>query len=129
MTRLKRLKSLSTLIACLLVGSACAWLFNRPPLGVITISAQTLPITKTVAWDPSPDPCGASAPCPVINYTVTLDTAVVGSPTTTTQVVNFTTVGLHTIRVTATNLWGTSSPATLTVNVIVPNAPANTRIQ
>ena len=89
----------------------------------ITLEAQTLPITKTLAWDPNP---AADA---VTNYTVRQDGVVLGNPTGTTQAVTFTTVGTHTLTVTATNLWGTSAPATLVVNVVVPAVPGNMRLQ
>lgn len=91
----------------------------------MVIYAQSLPITKTVAWDAN------AASDNVTSYTLRLDT---GTPSTvvppaTTGTVTFTTAGTHTITVTATNVWGTSPPATLVVNVVVPGAPGNVRIQ
>jgi PKD repeat protein len=64
-----------------------------------------------------------------VNYTVSLDGVVVGTPTGTSQTVTFPTAGNHTLTLTATNTFGTSAPATLTVNVIVPGKPANLRLQ
>lgn len=91
------------------------------PTGTITIEAQTLPITKTIAW---------TAPPGIIDsYTVRLDGTVVGSPTGTTQSVTFTTLGLHAVTVTASNTWGTSPPGTLNVNVAPPAAPSNLTLQ
>jgi hypothetical protein len=94
-----------------------------PIPGVITLEAQTLPITKTLAWDADP------VTDAVTNYTVALDGATVGQPSGTTQAVTFATQGLHTITVTATNVWGVSSPSTLTVNVKLPTTPANAHLQ
>jgi len=108
----------SILLAC-----TVTWLPTPPNIFVVTLEAQTLPITKTVAWD-------ANAPADAVtNYVVRLDAAIVGSPVGTTQLVTFTSLGTHTITVVAQNLWGLSSPATLVVNVIAPNAPANIRLQ
>ena len=115
------------LLALLVLGLvACSLIFTKPPIpipGMVTIYAQTLPITKTLVWD-------ANAPTDAVtNYTVRLDGAVAGSPTAPSQAVTFTTVGAHVLTVTATNLWGTSTPATLTVNVAPPASSANLRIQ
>lgn len=100
-------------------------LSNRP---IVTIYAQTLPITKTVTWDANP---AADA---VNQYDVWLDSgphtvvlAVAPQPYTTS--VTFTTGGLHTIRATATNFWGTSTETTLAVNVVVPAKPSGLRLQ
>lgn len=109
---------LAVLIASIL---ACA-VALRP--GVITLEAQTLPVTKTFAWDDA-----TAVAEGVTNYTVLLDGVVIGSPTVLTQAVTFTTAGTHTLSVSAVNLWGTSPAATLTVNVIVPSKPSNTRLQ
>lgn len=91
------------------------------PSGTVTIEAQTLPITKTVSW--------TAPPGTIDSYTVRLDGAVVGSPTGTSQAVTFTTLGLHTITVVATNIWASSPPGTLTVNVAPPSAPTNLTLQ
>lgn len=91
--------------------------------GMVTIRAQSLPVTRTLAWDAN------AASDNVINYTVTLDSVGIGNPTGTTQSVVFTTIGVHTLTVTATNSFGTSLPATLSVNVIIPGRPANPRLQ
>lgn len=104
-------------LAILVSLSACT------KLAVITIFAQALPVTKTVAWDPN------AATDQVTNYTVMLDAIVIGNPTGTSQSVTFTTAGAHTLAVTATNVWGTSAPTSLAVNVVVPAAPQKVRIQ
>lgn len=118
-----------TLIALsLLAVLACVATLAPPssPLGrrSIVLIAQTLPVTKTIAWDDA-----TAAADGVTNYTVTLDGTVVGSPTGLTQAVTFTTAGVHTVTVTATNIWGTSGPATLSITVKVPGNPANVRLQ
>ena len=110
----------------LVVGVMSCTLNILPPIGemaMVTLEAQAIPISKTVAWD-------ANAPADAVtNYVVRLDAAIVGSPVGTTQLVTFTSLGTHTITVVAQNLWGTSAPATLVVNVISPNTPANIRLQ
>ena len=115
---------LVTLILLALV--ACAT-FLRPSLpgvpGVVTVVAQSIPVTKTLAWDANP------ASDAVTNYVVRLDGVVIGSPTGTSQPVTFTSVGVHTLSVIATNLWGDSAPGTLTVNVVAPGQPAGLRVQ
>lgn len=114
---MKRLLYALALCALTLVGSAC-----KNPI-VVTIFAQTLPVTKTLIWDANP------ASDQVTNYTVRLDSTLVGNPTTPTQAVVFTTAGAHALTVTATNTWGTSPATTLNVNVVIPGAPGNPRIQ
>ena len=111
-------KSISIGVVVLSLGS---YLFFSDR--IIKIRAQALPITRTATWDANP------ANENVTNYTVTLDGAAVGNPTGNTQQVVFTTVGMHELKVTATNLWGTSTAATLNINVIVPTSPKNTKIQ
>jgi PKD repeat protein len=94
-------------------------ILNRPAR--LVLSAQTLPVTKTLAW--------TDADTSITSYTVTLDGAVAGNPTTQSQSVTFTTAGTHTLTVTATNVWGTSAPATLTVDIAVPTVPANMQLR
>ncbi len=112
-----------------LVLYACATVSHPPipgpiPLpGLLVLEAQTLPLTKTLAWD-AEDPS-----LNVTLYTVSLDGAVVGNPTGTTQSVTFTTQGVHTLSVTATNAFGVSAPATLSVNVLLPAPVKNLRLQ
>lgn len=106
-----------------LFGAAC----GRAPSFVVVVEAQTLPITKTLAWDaPASDPSLGT----VESYTVRLDGTIVGQPTvpTTTQAVTFTTLGTHTLTVTSENVWGSSEPATLTVIVRFAGPPQNPRI-
>ena len=91
---------------------------------IVVLRAQTLPVTKTVAWDANP-----SAE-QVLTYTVTLDGAgpiTVTAPLTSAPV-TFATAGTHTLRVTATNLWGTSAPAVLVVDVRLPANVGGLRI-
>lgn len=90
---------------------------------VFTVYAQSLPVTKTLAWDAN------AAADAVINYTVRLDGTVIGSPTGTTQAFTINAVGAHSLTVTATNIWGTSTPMTLNFNVVIPGVPSNGRIQ
>lgn len=104
-----------------LVGACLSKTIPTPvPLpGEIVLDAQTLPITKTVAWD--------DADTLITSYTVTLDGATIGTPTGQTLAVTFATPGVHTIVVTATNLWGSASSQPLQVNVKLPTAPSNLR--
>ncbi len=90
---------------------------------VTTVYAQTFPVLKTLAWDANPAGEG------VTNYTVKMDGVTIGSPTGTTQALSIATAGAHTVTVVAVNLWGTSSPATLNLNVIAPSTPVNPRLQ
>ena len=113
------------LLVVLLIGgiiAACATFWPTPP-PILTVYAQTLPITKTVAWDANP------VSDAVTGYVVRLDGVVVGSPTGLTQAVTFTTAGAHTLAVRAVNLWGESVDTTLAVNVVVPVKPTNVRLQ
>ena len=64
----------------------------------------------------------------MINYTVTNDGVFVANPVGLTQTVTFTTAGAHTLTLTATNQWGTSGAASLTINIVVPGPPRNLRI-
>lgn len=120
---MKRYLLLAALAVGILIG-AC--IHNIPSMptgvpGVIVLEAQSLPLTKVYAWD--------ETSTDVLNYTVTLDGVVVGSPTVKQQSVTFTALGPHTITVTATNVWGTSGPLTQSVNVQPPSAPSNGRFQ
>ena len=93
---------------------------------VVRLDAQTLPITRTLAWDaPIADPNTGA----VEFYVVRLDGTEVGRPTATTQSVTFTTLGSHTLTVTAENQWGSSAPVSLTVIVRAPGSPRNPRVQ
>lgn len=110
-------------LACLLW--ACMHVVPNPiPIpGVIVVEAQTLPIAKTLSWNANP------AGDNVTNYTVTEDGTVIGNPTVPSQSVTFTSLGTHTLTVTATNSFGTSAPATLTVVVQLPTTPAGLKLQ
>lgn len=111
-------------VTILIVGTmACASLFPKAPhMGnmVVTLEAQTLPINKTLGWN---------AQANTDSFIVKLDGTQIGTPTGITQAVTITTLGSHTFSVAAVNIWGQSSPTTLTVNVISPNAPAGLNIQ
>ena len=107
----------------LLLLAVLVWSCLPTEVLLVTLQAQTLPATKTLAWDAN------AAGDAVTNYTVTQDGTLVGSPTGTTQAVTFTTAGTHTLVVRAVNLWGASGPATLLVNVVVPATPATLRLQ
>jgi hypothetical protein len=112
--------TVSLILGILAIIWACA---SFLPSRIITVEAQSLPKTVTLAWD-------ANAPSDnVSNYVVRLDGVVVGSPTGTTQLVTITTAGLHTLAVRAVNMWAESPDSTLTVNVVVPVKPANLRLQ
>ena len=108
------------LVGLLLILAACGVTLKQNPL-IVTIEAQSLPITKTLAWDDS----DAS----ITNYTVTQDGTVIGNPTVKTQTITITTVGQHTFGISATNLWGTSAATVLQVNVVLPAAASNVRVQ
>jgi hypothetical protein len=103
------------LLGCL-CGSAC----NS---AIVTLSAQTLPVSKTLVWDANP------ASDAVTNYRVSVDGTVIGSPTAPSQTITLATAGSHTLTVVAVNAWGDSLPSTLTVNVVVPGKPANLKLQ
>ena len=103
---------------CAIGASSCAG-----AAGIAIVAAQSLPVTKTLAWDPNPVAEG------VLHYTVTMDGVTVGSPTTTTQAVTFTTPGAHTLTVSATNQWDTGPASTLLVTVVIPSGTVNLRLQ
>ena len=114
-------------VSILVALVACSFLFPKPPIvipGVIVIEAQTLPITKNLAWD-QPDEIINS----VTSWTVRLDTIVIGSPTTKIQPFTITTLGPHVLTVVANNIWTSSAPTTLNINVVAPSAPTGARIQ
>ena len=103
----------------LILGAVACATWPKSPL-TVTLYAQTLPVTKTLAWD-----AGLFAD----SYIVTLDAAQIGTPTGTTQSATFTTAGSHTWTVRSVNLWGQSTAASQTVNVVLPGTPANLRLQ
>ena len=104
------------LIACAIFPPSNSGLF-------VTIEAQSLPIARTVLWDAN------AASDAITNYVVRLDNTIVGSPTGTSQPITITTLGTHTVSVTAVNLWGVSAPTTLTINVVAPAQVVNLRLQ
>ena len=114
---------LVNLVAALIV-TLSGWQFlDRRTM---VIHAQSLPITKTIAWDANP------TTDIVTKYTFWLDTGPKGDVFATSPLIafiTFTTTGPHTIHLTATNPWGESPEATLTVNVVVLARPTGLRIQ
>jgi len=106
------------LVALIFASVSCSKIDN-----VITIHAQTLPITKTFAWDALP------SEQQIINYNVTLDKVAVASPVTNSQQVTFTTAGIHVLTVSGTNTWGTGPSATLIINIILPGTVINLGIK
>jgi hypothetical protein len=119
------MKRLTLVLGILAIVWACASLLPKPPTlpGVITLYAQSLPKTMTVAWDANPVTDN------VTNYVVRLDGVVIGSPTATSLPFTITTAGTHTLAVRAVNLWAESPDSTLVINVIVPAKPTRLRIQ
>lgn len=109
-------KKLAVMLGLGALLAACSILVPSHPIVpiVITIEAQTLPITKTLAW---------SASTNADSYIVTQDGNPAGTPTTTSQSITLTTAGPHTFTVAAKNVWGTSSATPLTVNVVLPSQP------
>lgn len=89
----------------------------------VTIFAQSLPITKTLVWDANPP--GDM----VTNYTVKYDNQIIGNPVTTSQLFTVDTAGTHRLTVSATNAWGTSTDTFIDINVVIPLAPRNLRVQ
>jgi len=107
------------------VLAACALVTHRP--FVVTIHAQSLPVTKALAWDASVVDATHSAP---LTYDVRLDGVLVATVPagTLSQNITYTTVGAHSLSVTAINTWGNSPATTLAVNVSVPNPASNLRV-
>ncbi len=114
------------------LGAGCALLFrpggpsgpNIP--GVITVYAQTLPITKVFAWDANP------ASEQVTSYHPAFDGASLGQvlPTAPLQVpFTITSLGPHTLTIHARNFWGDGPVATININVQTPRAPGGGRVQ
>jgi len=87
------------------------------------LSAQSLPVTRTLEWDASPAADGT------IDYTVTFDGVVVGTTANTSLPVTFTALGAHTLTVTARNLWGSGPAGTLNVVVSAPGPTTGIRIR
>ena len=110
------------LVALALGYGAFNILPGKGGIAVTIIEAQSLPVTKNVAWDANPVADG------VLDYTISLDGVVVGTTATLTIPVTFTTQGAHTITAVARNIWGTGPIATLIVVVKLPDAPRNVRI-
>lgn len=119
---LKRYLTLGALLIAFAIGACIHNIPSMPTMpGVIVLEAQTLPITKTLVWGDSD--------VSVTGYSVTLDGTVIGTPTTQSQAVTFTTLGNHTLTVTAVNLFWQTASAPLVVQVQVPTAPNALKIQ
>ena len=100
------------IVIALLLG---AWL--------VAGEAQSLPVTRTVEWDASP------AADQTIDYTVTFDGVVVGTTSSTSLPVTFSSLGAHTLTVTARNVWGAGPAGVLNVVVSAPGAATGIRIR
>lgn len=114
------------LVLCVLVfATACALFTGKPGVpmmpGMVIMEAQSLPITKTLSW--------TDADATITGYSVTLDGVVIGTPTVKSQSVTFTTLGNHTLIVTALNTFGATPSAPLVVVVQLPTAPTALTIQ
>lgn len=119
-----KINRLILVLCALVVFAYCAHVVVPPmPIGVVVVEAQSLPIAKTLVWSANP------ATDNVTNYTVTEDGTVIGNPTVPSQSITFNSLGTHTLTVTATNSFGTSGPATLTIVVQLPTAPAGLKLQ
>ena len=117
-----KIRTLVFALAVVLLAACAIWPPSNSGL-FVTIEAQSLPIARTVLWD-------ANATSDAItNYVVRLDNTIVGSPVGTSQPITITTLGTHTVSVVAVNLWGTSAPTTLTINVVAPAQVVNLRLQ
>ena len=81
---------------------------------------MTFPYAATVTWDAVP---GAAS------YAVTLNGAVVGTPTTPTLGVAIPAAGTHTIGVTAVSPFERSPEGTLTFEIVAVGKPGNIKIR
>jgi hypothetical protein len=118
-------RTILTLLLLLCIG--CAMTISRP--GTITVYAQTLPITKTVFWNPNASIDNVTTYTLVLDATAPVQIAPASCSAECSRLVTFTTAGTHTLTLTATNQWAVSGPTTLTVTVQVPAAPGGMRIQ
>ena len=118
------IKTFATLLALIGLLFAVWWMGSE-----YVVLGQPLPITKTVIWNAN-DPLEG-----VLYYELGLDDEprLIIKPlplqTTLQGPVTFQTAGIHVIKVRATNDWGTSADATLTVTVAVPSPPTGIMIQ
>lgn len=103
--------------------AACALLVKSP--AVVTIYAQSFPVTRSLAWDASP--VDATHPAPTA-YEVRLDGTLIGTTPTLAQTFTIASGVNHTFTVTATGTWGNAPAASLAVIVSVPNAAGNVRV-
>ncbi len=117
----------ATLVVCLVLSLALV------AVKKITLKAQSLPVTKQLAWD-----MANAVSDGVTDYTITFDgvartvpatVACTPDPSKCSVAQTFATIGPHTISVTATNLWSTSAPALLTVTVTLPRSPTGITIK
>jgi hypothetical protein len=107
----------------LLIGFVLLSAFASISCNEIVIHAQSLPVTKTLAWNPN------AVGDAVINYNVSLDGTSIGNPTSTSQAFTITAVGPHTLSVSATNQWGTGPSTLLNFTVVLPGAPSGLGIK
>lgn len=80
------------------------------------------PLSATVSWDALPATDG------VLNYNVTLNGALVGSPTTTSLVISVPAAGTYLVGVSAVNQWGENTPTTVSVKINTPGQIVNIKI-
>ena len=93
-------------------------------------AALTYPVTAYVAWDQNP------STDQVTSYTLSLDGATVsvtdplscGGTTSCKQPLSVPNSSPHTACVTATNLWGTSSPSCVTFIAAAPGQSRNLKV-
>jgi hypothetical protein len=102
--------------------------------GVVTLNAQSVPISLLVNWTYANVPAGA--PLPGTTFTVTLDGATVATASGDTErspfsaTISVPTLGAHTIAVTTSNIYGTTPASnSLAINVVLPPAAQNITVQ
>lgn len=111
--------SLSLLALFIIIGTtACK-------KDLFILYAQSLPITKNLAWDASLVDATHGAPD---SYVVRLDGTVINTVTSLTSPFTINAIGPHVLTVTAVNQWG-SAVGTLNFVVAIPANPSNMRIQ
>ncbi len=80
------------------------------------------PLNVTVSWDVN-DPTEQ-----VLNYNVTVDGVVAGSPTSESLVVSIPHSGTFAFGVSAVNAWGESTPTVLSVKITPPSSVAGVKV-
>jgi hypothetical protein len=132
--RLKRRVIIWTAIAIAMLACGSKAVLPIPVPGVVTLTAQTVPISLLVQWTYTNLPAGA--PLPGTTFTVTLDGATVATASGDTErspfsaTISVPSLGPHTIAVTTSNLYGTTPATTpLAINVVLPPAAQNITVQ